>query len=402
VSQPAPNPFARIQLPRQTYDALACGDITRLQFDLLLLLYLWADFTTGRVDSVSATRLHNALRDILHYENLPSEHSIRRHMRGLLQGKWFTRDYYPRPDGDGRTYHIWLTNYVIATYFPEQYSGNPADQRTHDTRKKPKEGSWERSAVNGSVNGCCERVEIVINRTEIIPWHKTEASRERVRGTAGVDTTNQEIPSPAAQDKAITMTAGQNLWHAGLAQRGAALAKSLPKIQARILRTASRPRYWREKYELMAIAHGQEAVEIDFEKWCREVQAQGLHPSQPIIEYAKVIDSRLGNAPPPEPELNLKDPRITLITALSFELTKFLPARHSVAKLLVDFTPEEITGATREYVGFSNRDKEGMKARMWKFFSEGAASAVIYSRRKSGRAASAAFYGRSTNVAGKT
>lgn len=156
------------------------------------------------------------------------------------------------------------------------------------------------------------------------------------------------------------------------------LTKSLPRIAAKVLHnTHCFPKNMKEKFELIETAYGRAAVESDFELWCREIQEK--NPRYPITEYMKIVDSRLGRGFA-DAHADLKDPRIAEVSSLAYELTGVLPSSRSVANLLVSFDAEEIKAALREYS--STLDDKEMKSGMRTFFTEGGATAVIYTRKK--------------------
>jgi hypothetical protein len=156
------------------------------------------------------------------------------------------------------------------------------------------------------------------------------------------------------------------------------LQKSLPRIAARVLHNThvglSR---MKEKFELIEEAYGRAAVEADFETWCREVQ--DTHPKYPLTEYVKVVDARLGPEFA-EKKADMDDPRISMVSAVSYELTGVLPSARSVAKLLTECEAEEILGALQEYV--KTLDEKDYRSGMRMFFTENGASAVILARRR--------------------
>jgi len=156
------------------------------------------------------------------------------------------------------------------------------------------------------------------------------------------------------------------------------LNKTLPRIAARVLHnTHVGLQRMKEKFELIAAAYGTAAVEEDFQKWCEEVKER--NPRYPLTEYVKVVDSRLGREFE-EKRADLKDPRISEISSVSYELTGVLPSVRSVGNLLLSFSPEEIISAMKEYA--STLDDKEVKSGMRNFFTEGGAAAVIYARQR--------------------
>ncbi len=158
------------------------------------------------------------------------------------------------------------------------------------------------------------------------------------------------------------------------------LIKSLPRIAARVLHnTHCGLRNLKFKLELISEAYGTAAVERDFEDWCNGLVLGGDKPKYPIFEYMKVIDSRLGSAPE-ETRADMDDPAIIELQSLAYELTGMLPAKKSIANVLVTFQADEITGALREYT--EDLPEKDVKADMRAFWAEGGAEAIILARRR--------------------
>jgi hypothetical protein len=159
------------------------------------------------------------------------------------------------------------------------------------------------------------------------------------------------------------------------------LIKSLPRIAARVLHnTHCGLRNLKFKLELVSEAYGTAAVEQDFEKWCHSISGMMDNiPKYPIFEYMKVIDVRLGSAPE-EQRANLEHPAILELQSLAYELTGMLPAKKAIANVLVTYSPDEITGALREYT--EDLPEKDVKADMRAFWAEGGAEAIILARRR--------------------
>lgn len=156
------------------------------------------------------------------------------------------------------------------------------------------------------------------------------------------------------------------------------LIKELPKIAARILHnTRTVHPEMKSKFELIGLAYGDAEVRDDFEKWCEE--NKGGQFKYPISEYLKVIDSRLGSAPAEE-RPDMKSPAVSELVSLSYELTGILPAVSAVAKLVVDYSVEEIREALVEYT--ENLTERDVKGSMKAFYSEGGGGAIILARRR--------------------
>jgi hypothetical protein len=158
-----------------------------------------------------------------------------------------------------------------------------------------------------------------------------------------------------------------------------ALIKSLPRIAAQELRnTHCSLRNLKFKLELISQAYGTAEVERDFRVWCRSGE-DGTKSKYPIFEYMKVIDIRLGSAPA-EVRENLEDPAIAELQSLAYELTGNLPAKSSIAKVLITYPADEVQAALREYT--DDRPEKDLKADMRAFWFEGGAAAVILARRR--------------------
>jgi hypothetical protein len=155
------------------------------------------------------------------------------------------------------------------------------------------------------------------------------------------------------------------------------LKRTLPRIAARVLaNTHVFPKHLKEKYELIAEAFGEAAVEADFETWCEENKE--ANPRYPLTKYMIVVDSRLGRASQ-ESEPDLKDPTVADIAALTYKLTGVTPSARAIAKLRLSYEADEIKAALTEYAsGLEDKDfKSGMRT----FYTDGGATAVIYARR---------------------
>lgn len=159
---------------------------------------------------------------------------------------------------------------------------------------------------------------------------------------------------------------------------GMKLMRELALASAKVLHnTHVAPKALEFKFELIAEAYGHAAVVADFTAWCQENAAQ--QPHYPITDYMKLVDERLGGAPE-QKRADTEDPRIKEISTRCYELTGWLPPVSAVADLLLDFPPEEINAALKEYSD-PLTEKE-VKVAMKQFFSEGGAVAVILARRR--------------------
>ena len=160
------------------------------------------------------------------------------------------------------------------------------------------------------------------------------------------------------------------------------LMKELPRVAARILKN-TRGVYpeMKSRMQLVAEAYSTAAVVSDFETWCREMLTSGESSRYPISDYLKVVDSRLGSAPK-DSQLNLNDPQVGELSALTYSLTSVLPSSRSVAELLAVYSLDEIEGALVEFAeGLTERE---LKTSMRNFYANGGAgaAAVISARRK--------------------
>jgi hypothetical protein len=95
------------KVPEAVFDGAQAGEITLLQFTILVWLHHHADFVTGIVKSWSAEIF---CREMGHGPDLPSLNTIRRAARELREAGWFHWDYVK---GSKRPYKIWLHNFSI-------------------------------------------------------------------------------------------------------------------------------------------------------------------------------------------------------------------------------------------------------------------------------------------------
>ena len=158
------------------------------------------------------------------------------------------------------------------------------------------------------------------------------------------------------------------------------LMKELPKIAARVLKnTRCVHPEMKSRMALLTEAYGAAAVARDFEAWC--IEHQNEQTQYPISAYLKIIDSRLGAAPPPS-ELDIKNPQVGELVSMTYELTSVLPSAVSVAELLALYSMEEIKAALTEFAdGLTERE---LKSSIRNFYANGGAgaSAVILARRR--------------------
>lgn len=162
------------------------------------------------------------------------------------------------------------------------------------------------------------------------------------------------------------------------------LLKELPRIAARVLKNTYGSQPWmKERFKLLEDAHGEDAVKTDFEAWCHEQVKVNLNPRYPMSEYLKAVDLRFGTVFADPDDVNLveaNDPKVRLIASASYEQTGYVPPDAAVAKLLRAHKPDEILSAMQEYA--ATLDDKHMQAGMNKFFTEGAATTVIYTQQQ--------------------
>jgi len=108
------------QIPENIFDALACGDISLIQFAVLSLMHRWVDYSTGCVRSFSAGRVLSALHLDVTEANL---RSMQRTLRALRTAGWYRDDY---KSGDKRPYSAWPVNYRLES---STYQGNFSNSR---------------------------------------------------------------------------------------------------------------------------------------------------------------------------------------------------------------------------------------------------------------------------------
>lgn len=156
------------------------------------------------------------------------------------------------------------------------------------------------------------------------------------------------------------------------------LMTELPRVAAKELQnTHFVPQRMKAKMELLKACYTAPRVVDDFREWCRD--NRDAHHKYPIIEYLKVIDSRLGSAPV-EAQADMRDPNIEVLAALAYEYTGTLAPKRAIAELLMTYTVDEIRGALIEYA--ENLTEKETAGAMRRFFSDGGAGAVIFTRRK--------------------
>jgi hypothetical protein len=120
------------RIPDAGYEALICGDLSSLQFMILVLLYRRANWKTGVVRAISADQV---IRDLGETGLIPSAVSfdarkqiVQRAMKAMRLAGWFTSDYKA---GSRRPYYITLTNYLslytAQTAKPEPDADSDAD-----------------------------------------------------------------------------------------------------------------------------------------------------------------------------------------------------------------------------------------------------------------------------------
>jgi hypothetical protein len=156
------------------------------------------------------------------------------------------------------------------------------------------------------------------------------------------------------------------------------LSKRLAMVSAEILQnTHMVPENLKFKLDLMERAYGAKNLVIDFRTWCEE--NRDASPRYPIVEYVKVVDTRLGRAPA-TPRPDPANPAVEEIRSVTYELTNNLPSKEPIAKLLLTFTSTEILDALREFVEYLTEADTPHALR--RFFTEGGAGAVILARRR--------------------
>lgn len=140
--------FTRI--PQKVTDALQQGDINPTQFIILVLLHLWANHRTGRVDSFCAERVCRALHiDTTRRANVVA---MRRQIAGLRAMGWFRWDY---AKGSKRPYHIWIHNFVIylgSDAVPDDVLGTVPEELAAGTILYPCEIRSYQNVIDGEQN----------------------------------------------------------------------------------------------------------------------------------------------------------------------------------------------------------------------------------------------------------
>lgn len=153
------------------------------------------------------------------------------------------------------------------------------------------------------------------------------------------------------------------------------LLKSLCEIAAKEMKiTKGVNPQWKEKADLLVIAYGQSAVEADFVDWIESVRES--RPENPVTDYLKLIDERLGNAPATSED----DPQVTSLIASAYKASGRPPAKSDIQKLLDLFSKDEIQAAWDEY---TNRlDENELKYAVKNFFRDGGGRGIIVARRQ--------------------
>lgn len=153
------------------------------------------------------------------------------------------------------------------------------------------------------------------------------------------------------------------------------LLKSLSEIAAKELKiTKGVNPQWKDKAELLVIAYGQDKIEKDFEDWIESVREE--KPNNPVTDYLKLVDERLGDAPTVAED----DPRITVLIAEGYKTSGRPPSKTDVQKLLDGCCLEEIQAAWSEYV--NQLDSGELKYAVKNFYRDGGGKGIILARRQ--------------------
>jgi hypothetical protein len=349
--------FTRV--PHVVYDALEDGDITLLQFLILCFWHKKANRQTGVVRSFRAEMILDWLAetDCSAFNGyLPSLKIVRRHVRGIWEAGWCRSGYR---QGSKKPYDVTLYNFSPAKMI-----------KNDDLRRTPENGAGEDVGVG------CE--ESILHPSNTVPWKETPLFRgsdenrfaerdehAKHQNTAACGGGQENLPFP--KNTLITPSS----------RTARELMKDLPKVASKVLHnTRAVPKNLAFNFELLVIAYGAGKIRNDFEVWCNEHHDDDF--PYPVREYLKVIDSRLGGAPV-EPQPNFKDSHVAELASLSYEQTGLIPAKKSVASVLLSYPFDEIKGALLEYA--ETLTEKEMKSRMRAFWSEGGAGAVIMARR---------------------
>jgi hypothetical protein len=100
-------------VPSEVFDAYESGDITPRLFNLLVVLYHFADFGADSPLGPGVVRSMAAERTLRYLQEPITKSSVRkmqRELRRLRDAGWFTWDY---KDGSKRPYNIELTNFPV-------------------------------------------------------------------------------------------------------------------------------------------------------------------------------------------------------------------------------------------------------------------------------------------------
>lgn len=156
------------------------------------------------------------------------------------------------------------------------------------------------------------------------------------------------------------------------------LMRDMTIISSKVLKnTRQAPQRLKFKFKLLQDAYGAATVIEDFKLWCGDNLTAGH--KYPIIEYLKVVDSRLGNVPE-EKRANMDDPRIETISSVVYDYAGMLPPKKAVAELLMIYDAEELKAAFIEYA--ERLEEKEVRGAMRAFWTDGGAGAVILARRR--------------------
>jgi hypothetical protein len=372
--------------PNAVIDAFVNRSITLLKFEILLVMYRHAEHGAGIVKSWSAeVFLHE-----MHNHSMPTVRAVREATHELMIAGWFRWNYVK---GSKKPYTVWFR--VQGGQSGEGIQKSPQTEvasdaenggcRDAECREDSSVNSEEQLASEINGHGNCRdidfddcrdqcREEVPINSQEQTTCETGDENecRDECRDIKPLKT-NKGYGGSAENASPDTPRIESNA-----AESARRLMNSLTTITARELRrTRSVPNNLTSKFQTIIEAFGAAAVEEDFTNWCRENLKNGSE--YPILDYIKVIDSRLGNVWI-EPQADLKDPRIAGVSAAIYDETGFPPTKKSVANLLMSFSEEEIKAAVIEYN--SKPGEKVSQSNMKSFLTEGGVVAVILAQRK--------------------
>ena len=431
-----------LRVPHQVRDAFLRGEMSPLQYQILETFYNRVNWITGTFNSLSAEQIIRELRrtglvpklkgDTPEQRAKSAKNHIRlieKQMKTLREHGWYHDDY---KESSKRPYTIWLYEHhtrdggACATTRHERASVETggdtikapslsaddacdADKQTLTplvgTHCHPRRGLSDAeesgqsplltpssyvnvntvsdadglSSTFGASDGSDDdripsfkAVSLPSDSDSSDPLSPSESS-SAVRDPSSNDGTRgvKKEPSQAPSQKMHMETD-----HTDAVQQ---LRKGIAAISATKLKCVNAiPRRWENKLYCWTIAFPVQTILQDYSNWCDEPHEP--FTGIPVIEYSKVIESRLNPQAPTKAEPAAKDPRAERLAAACWELLGVMPPAKSVTRLLAEFSLEDILPALSEFV--LTLPDSGHRAGMRQFFVDNGAAVVIDARRR--------------------